>query len=594
MTRLQKIIIEKLDSLSLRKKLNLVQVFCVILPLLLTDSLLLVSLIRTEARNNEETIGKIADSVSYTLQDAFDYPIHLANNIHSNRYINEFIVTEHDDPYDYFVHQLQLMKESLFETVLAKYSFKTTIFADNESVLNGGNFQKLSSVENSDWYQSLDANRTYNIIDEFVFNFTQSKRLISIVKIMDHYSKSARSVLRIDLDYNALVRTLEKSRFETDIYVVSGDHILLSNAMENNQLLDFAPFDPGIAEKCALHREIEIYGTTWNLYVMPIPLAVAHGITRNGNLIVFLIILNLLMPFAFTRLINQSFILRLGTLEETVSRAATSDSKMPEVTHISGNDEITRLMNSYNNMAQRMNSMIENEYIQKLKQQDSNLARQKAELQALHSQINPHFLFNALESIRMHSVLKNEMETADMVEKLALMERQNVEWGNDSVKIRDELSFIDAYLELQKYRFGNKLQYRIEVDDNCYDFRIPKLALVTFIENACVHGMEAKSTSTWIFLRVYTDENNFIMEIEDTGKGMSAEKCFDLERQLFSVTMDTIQGRTGHIGLLNTALRLNIFFEEQISYSIESEEGSGTIVTLKVPLFTADLMKLLS
>lgn len=81
----------------------------------------------------------------------------------------------------------------------------------------------------------------------------------------------------------------------------------------------------------------------------------------------------------------------------------------------------------------------------------------------MHSQINPHFLFNALESIRMHSILKQENETADMVEKLALMQRQYVEWGADCVEIEQEIEFVKAYLALQKYRFGERLNYDINI-----------------------------------------------------------------------------------------------------------------------------------
>ena len=90
-----------------------------------------------------------------------------------------------------------------------------------------------------------------------------------------------------------------------------------------------------------------------------------------------------------------------------------------------------------------------------------DIARQNAELLALYSQINPHFLFNALESIRMRSILKDEHETADMVEKLAIMERQNVDWSTDTNTVKRELDFVEAYLSLQKYRFGDRLSYRI-------------------------------------------------------------------------------------------------------------------------------------
>ncbi len=141
-------------------------------------------------------------------------------------------------------------------------------------------------------------------------------------------------------------------------------------------------------------------------------------------------------------------------------------------------------------MVARTNELIQIVYKNKIKEQEMLVERQNAELLALHSQINPHFLFNALESIRMHSLLKNEYETADMVEKLALMQRQYVEWGNDSVEIRREMEFVRAYLGLQKYRFGERLSYSLEVEEDCLDIKIPKMTVVTFVENACVHGIE--------------------------------------------------------------------------------------------------------
>lgn len=150
-------------------------------------------------------------------------------------------------------------------------------------------------------------------------------------------------------------------------------------------------------------------------------------------------------------------------------------------------------MCNYNRMVRRVNSLIQTIYIAKMKEQEMLVARQNAELLALHSQINPHFLFNALESIRMHSILKNEYETAEMVERLALLQRQYLEWGNDFVKIKVEMEFVEAYLDLQKYRFGDRLNYELDIDENCENCRIPKLTVVTFVENACVHGIESKS-----------------------------------------------------------------------------------------------------
>ena len=189
-----------------------------------------------------------------------------------------------------------------------------------------------------------------------------------------------------------------------------------------------------------------------------------------------------------------------------------------------GKDEISSMIRNYNRMVERTNGLIETVYKNKIHEQEMLVGRKNAELLALHSQINPHFLFNVLESIRMHSILKKENETADMVAKLAVMQRQYVEWGNDSVSIFQEIEFVKAYLALQKYRFGERLNYDIEVDRECENFKIPKLTIVTFVENACVHGIESKSSPGWIFVRIGRQGEGLEIEIEDNGSGMAEAK----------------------------------------------------------------------
>ena len=113
----------------------------------------------------------------------------------------------------------------------------------------------------------------------------------------------------------------------------------------------------------------------------------------------------------------------------------------------------------------------------------------------------------------MHCILRNELEIAEMVEKLAVMERQNVDWATDTVEIRKEMEFVEAYLGLQKYRFGDRLSYELEVDETCLGINIPKLTVVTFVENACIHGIENKTTKGWIFVRIYMEEQEGVREL---------------------------------------------------------------------------------
>ena len=183
----------------------------------------------------------------------------------------------------------------------------------------------------------------------------------------------------------------------------------------------------------------------------------------------------------------------------------------------------------------------------------------------------------------MHSILKGEDETAEMVEKLAVMERQNVEWSNDLVTVKKETESIEAYLYLQSYRFGDRLSFDIDVEEDCESYLIPKLTLVTFVENACVHGIESKPTAGWIFVRVYKKGEDLVMEIEDTGGGMTDKEVSALIRSIEHVSIDKIKNMK-HVGILNACLRMKMHTDNMVKFSIESEVGVGMCVMIRVPL----------
>ena len=181
----------------------------------------------------------------------------------------------------------------------------------------------------------------------------------------------------------------------------------------------------------------------------------------------------------------------------------------------------------------------------------------------------------------MHSILKKEYETADMVECLAIMQRNNTNWGNDMVHIRDEAEFVKAYLELQKYRFGNRLSYEVDIDEECKDVIIPKLTVVTFVENACIHGIEKKSNPGWIFVRAYLEKTDVVIEVEDTGIGMNEEETEAMRALMLHSSMDNLKNNK-HVGIMNACLRLRMM-NENVKIRVESEEKTGTMIEIRIP-----------
>ena len=185
--------------------------------------------------------------------------------------------------------------------------------------------------------------------------------------------------------------------------------------------------------------------------------------------------------------------------------------------------------------------------------------------------------YDKINQLRHVRYLKDRSHT------LALMQRQYVEWGNDSVEIRREMEFVRAYLGLQKYRFGERLSYSLEVEEDCLDIKIPKMTVVTFVENACVHGIEAKTAPGWIFVRICQKQKALYLEVEDTGCGMDASQMQELKERMLNASIDMLKDG-GRVGIINACLRLKMVFGEQVAFDIEGEQGVGTTVSIRMPL----------
>lgn len=346
-------------------------------------------------------------------------------------------------------------------------------------------------------------------------------------------------MLQIEFDYNSMMRMLRRMKFDNEVLICQGDAIVLSNGPFSGVGKKFDMIS--VQQKMGYKQTITLHGAKLDIYVLKADNRVRSKIVRFLPILGFLVIINVVLPMGFVLLLNHSFTKRIRGLSKVFQ--SVNGEHLVQMAHEDGRDEIGSMIRNYNRMVKRTNELIQTVYKNKIKEQEILVGRKNAELLALQSQINPHFLFNALESIRMRSLLKEENETADMVEKLAIMQRQYVDWGNDSVEIEQELEFVKAYLSLQKYRFGDRLNYNLEIDPECAQIRIPKLTIVTFVENACVHGIESKASPGWIFVRAYKREEQLYIEIEDTGSGIEEQKLYQMQHDMQNADIEMLKTR---------------------------------------------------
>lgn len=538
--------------------------------------------VRSERISMYSEMNNIAEAVRYSLSSQVEQAVRLSKSIYMDREVNDFMDREYKDSYEYVTSYQEFIKHMWSGNIAVLDNIKFTMYCDNDTIVNGGKFAQIEKETDSQWYIDFKKSKASQLLyfdyDTTKWPAVEPKRKMMFIQELDFYNEQREKILLIELDYGGINRYLKQMNYFMDIFICCKGRIVLSNGKYTSVGEEFEEFSDD--SQVSYKTQMNIYGADLDICVINSKINGLTEVCRNLPVIFFLVFLNAVFPAIMLRFLHKSFTVRLRILSDTFKNI--NDETLIGIENVHGEDEIGSLMRSYNKMATRINSLIQIVYKNKIKEQEMTVARQKAELLALHSQINPHFLFNTLESIRMHSILKKEMETADMIEKLAVLQRQYVDWGDDLVEIEKETEFARAYLSIQKYRFGSKLSYEINVDKECKKYIIPKLTVVTFVENACVHGVESKAAPGWVFVRIYIKDVYLYLEIEDTGKGMNE---FLMEKLLWKMRNASIGllHEKERVGVVNACLRLKMETGGETEFELDGEEGSGLIVQIKIP-----------
>ena len=213
------------------------------------------------------------------------------------------------------------------------------------------------------------------------------------------------------------------------------------------------------------------------------------------------------------------------------------------------------------------------------------LLEQQAELHALQGQINPHFLYNTLESIRGKAVVEQQDVIADMTEALANFFRYSINTQNDVVSLGEELENVKNYFKIQQFRFHNRFALDIQMEtpallQQCF---LPKLTLQPIVENAIYHGLEGKNDAGHIHIRALLTQYNIIISISDDGVGMSQQTLMALQDKLQQGPDMSRNGKQGGIAIPNVHRRIQLLFGEQYGLDIMSMQGMGTDVEIIIP-----------
>lgn len=239
-----------------------------------------------------------------------------------------------------------------------------------------------------------------------------------------------------------------------------------------------------------------------------------------------------------------------------------------------GSLEVTSLSNAFGHLVIRIQELMN-------KVRNEEIVLRKTELRALQAQINPHFLYNTLDSIAWMCEEGRTKDAVEMVNALARLFRISISKGHELIPVEKEVEHAKSYLQIQKFRYKNQFQYSFEVQESCLGYYCNKITLQPIIENAIYHGLNRMIDEGFIEIRIFEDGDDVVFTVEDNGVGMTKEQCE-------SILHKEVKGQTGGIGIKNVNDRVKIYFGEQYGMKIESELDEGTKVSIRMPKLKED------
>ena len=290
------------------------------------------------------------------------------------------------------------------------------------------------------------------------------------------------------------------------------------------------------------------------------------------NIFIMLSVSCMVLVLLFSGVISSSVTKPIRRLQKAMKSVEKGNTDIRVADN--GNNEVGQLSQSFNRLLDRIEELLTSI-------QSVEVKKREAQLEALKSKINPHFLYNTLESIRMMAVIEDQKEIARAIEALAHLFRYSIRMRKDMIRVEDELNHVKNYILLQKIRHEDKFEAVYEMDAELLRYKILKFSLQPIVENAIAHGIEPKPGKGIVKIGVKRQDLNLVIEVEDDGVGMDAAKMNELRTYLQSPGGDGEQS----MGLKNIHERVGLYFGTNYGLEIDSSLGLGTRVKLTIPAF---------
>lgn len=583
-------------NLMIKKFKSIQSVIFAVLSVLLLGAVIIITVIslsytrQSVFENSSLYTQTIIQQMNQNIDSYIDYMENTSYLVSSNEDVQKYLFGDTADP------EARDRILSQFETILDSRSdiLNLGIIAENGRMLiNNG--QRLTNqdldIHSQEWYtNALEGRESVYLTSSHVQHIISGERpwVITLSRGIRNKEmgrgQEKEGVFFIDLNYSAISELCDQSMVGNQGYafIVDADGNIVYHPQqqqlynelqtENIDLVmnagsDIVTWGDGINKKMYSISRSEKTG--WTV----VDCVRVEEILRRSNeaqSIYVLVAIGLMaVALFFSRFVAKSITLPIQRLCDSMERVQEGDFSVSDIV-VDSENEIGSLTKSFNVMTQRIHELM----AQNIREQE---AKRKSELKALQSQINPHFLYNTLDSIIWMAEGKKNEEVVLMTASLARLLRQSISNEDELVSIGQEIEYARGYLTIQKMRYKDKLEFWIEVEPSILNIRLIKLVLQPVIENAIYHGLKYKESRGLLLVKGFMKNGNAVLQVIDDGVGMDQE------------TLDHIYERhkvdyhSNGVGIYNVQKRLQLYYGNEYGIVYESKPGEGTTATITIP-----------
>ena len=454
-----------------------------------------------------------------------------------------------------------------------------------------GSLKKNVNITAQSWFEDAsDKMENLHFSDLHVQNIFENKsgRYYWVVSLsrgveLTNDGKMSGGILLVDMNFSGIQQLFTEVNNDGKgyVYLIGRDgeiiyhprqNLIFSNIIqENNQTA--STYDEGVHnEEFQGEQRVVVVKTVGYTGWKIVSVVSKESLFSDLNQTRMMALLNLVLAIFLMIFVNQYVAVRItDPLKKLEKSIQGIEMKQQPVVYIGGPPEIQHLGLTIRFMVEELQELTD----KMVKEQEE---KRKNELDALQSQINPHFLYNTLDSIMWMIESERYEDAVSMVQALGRLLRISLSRGKNVISVGDELQHARSYLAIQKYRYKNKFTSYFEVEPDIEQYKTIKLVIQPLIENAIYYGMEYMDGEGEIHIRAYTREQDLYLEVEDNGPGMPEEQV----EHLLTGGEKARQKGSG-IGLKNVNQRIQLYFGTQYGLEIESEPDEGTVVRIHIP-----------